>query len=192
MAGRIIAEILKQILKRGGRSVPKRLPPKPSPPVPKPPAPKPPAPKPPPPKPAPKPKPRDKKKDCKDCKGAAKCAAFANGEEGGAHGFMKGPSGDGKDSHHMPAASASPLPRDAGPAIKMDPADHKRTASHGSGAAAKKYQATQRKLIAQGKFRQAFMMDVADVKAKFGNKYNKGLAEAIAYMECLKRNKVVK
>ncbi|EKM98014.1 hypothetical protein, partial [Acidocella sp. MX-AZ02] len=64
---------------------------------------------------------------------------------GGAHGETKGPKGDGLDSHHMPAAQANEAgggpARDDGPAIQMEPEDHKDTMSNGSGEDAKLYRA---------------------------------------------------
>ncbi|WP_232729660.1 hypothetical protein [Herbaspirillum huttiense] len=51
---------------------------------------------------------------------------------GGAHGKTSKPTKDGKDSHHMPADDVSPLKRNEGPAIQMDPEDHKDTSSNGS------------------------------------------------------------
>jgi hypothetical protein len=132
---------------------------------------------------------------CRTC-GPNPCAALAGGApgahyKGGAHGVMKGPVGDGLDSHHMPSADASPLPRDMGPAIKMDPADHRRTASFGSSASAVAYRATQRRLIQSGRFSQAFAMDVADVRSEFGNKYDGAIAQAGAYLACLKQHRIV-
>ena len=128
---------------------------------------------------------------CTNCRNSP-CAQFANGTQGGAHGFMKGPVGDGLESHHMPAASVSPLPRDMGPAIRMSPADHASTASHASQPGGAAYRAAQGRLIQSGNFAGAFAMDVADVRAKFGNKYDVGIAEATAYMECLRRNGLVR
>lgn len=129
---------------------------------------------------------------CVSCRRNNPCAQYAAGTQGGAHGFMKGPSGDGLESHHMPAAAASPLPRDMGPAIRMSPGDHAQTASHPTqGASAAAYRVAQQRLIAGGNFRGAFAMDVADIRARFGSKYDVGIAEATAYMECLKRNGLV-
>jgi len=133
---------------------------------------------------------------CQSCR-QGPCAALAAGNpaakyKGGAHGLMRTPPGDGLDSHHMPAAAASPLPRDLGPAIKMDPTDHRQTASHGRGPAANAYRATQQRLIRSGNFSGAFAMDVADVRSKFGAKYDGAIAQATAYEECLKRHGIVK
>jgi hypothetical protein len=126
------------------------------------------------------------------------CAALAGGVpgtkyKGGAHAIMKGPVGDGLDSHHMPSADASaPFPRDMGPAIKMDPEDYRETASYGSSPAAVRYRATQRKLIQNGNFTAAFAMDVADIRSQFGSKYDGAIAQATAYMQCLKKHGLVR
>lgn len=81
----------------------------------------------------------------------------------------------------MPSAQASPLPRGDGPAIRMDPADHRRTASYGGGpdSPQQKYRDQQRALIEQGRFDDAFLMDVEDIQSKFGNKYDQHILEAI-------------
>lgn len=134
---------------------------------------------------------------CQTCRRNNPCAASAGGVpgtkfQGGAHGYMKGPKGDGLDSHHMPSKDASPLSEDMGPAIKMTPEDHRETASHGSGPDAIAYRATQRRLIAQGNFTAAFAMDVADIRSQFGSKYDGAIVQATAYMECLKKHGVVR
>ena len=46
----------------------------------------------------------------------------------------------------------------------------------------------QRNLIARGRAEAAFAMDVADIKTKFGSKYDEAIAEATAYLACLKKN----
>ncbi|WP_232111806.1 DUF637 domain-containing protein, partial [Pseudomonas guariconensis] len=56
---------------------------------------------------------------------------------GGAHRDTSKPVNDGYDSHHCPAQSCykgAPISSADGPAIKMDPADHKNTASYGRDA----------------------------------------------------------
>ena len=83
-----------------------------------------------------------------------------------------------REVHHMPADSASDVPREDGPAIEMDKEDHKKTASHGNSKEAREYRQKQKELIEQGKFREAFEMDVADIREKFGDKYDKAIAEA--------------
>ena len=51
--------------------------------------------------------------------------------KGGAHRDTTKPSGDGLESHHVPADSINGLPHNDGSAIKMDPADHKATSQLG-------------------------------------------------------------
>lgn len=82
----------------------------------------------------------------------------------------------------MPAKQANPsVHPDDGPAIQMDPADHRRTASYGGrkGSPQQAYRDKQAELIKQGKFDDAFMMDVDDIQSKFGNKYDDAILEAI-------------
>ena len=104
---------------------------------------------------------------------------------GGAHACTMLPPGDGMDSHHMPADSASPLPRWMGPAIKMDPMDHRQTTSYGGGANGPAY-SVRRALIAGGHTHAAFLLDVQEIRNKFPGKYDLGLAQATAYAACLK------
>ena len=98
---------------------------------------------------------------------------------GGLHGTTKLPVNDGLDSHHMPADSISPVDRDAGPAIQMEPVDHRRTASWGSSAAAQRYRQQQLDLINQGRFDDAIQLDIDDVQDKFPNKYDEAILEMI-------------
>jgi hypothetical protein len=61
----------------------------------------------------------------------------------------------------------------------MDPADHMKTASWGSSRSAKAYRAKQADLIEQGKYDEAFLMDVDDIQSKFGDKYDDAILEAM-------------
>lgn len=121
------------------------------------------------------------------------CAAFAclappvDGFGGGAHGCTKNPSGDGLDSHHMPADAASPLPRDMGPAIRMEPADHRRTSSYGVGATGPAGQLAQR-----GQVLAAFNLDAAEVETLFPGKYTASIVQARAYAECLRAHGMIR
>jgi hypothetical protein len=114
------------------------------------------------------------------------CAALACTPpyQGGAHACTSQPPGDGMDSHHMPADSATPLPRAMGPAIKMSPSDHWQTDSYGGGATGPGY-AARRALIAAGQGYRAFQMDAQEIRTKFPGKYDAGLAQAEAYAACL-------
>lgn len=102
---------------------------------------------------------------------------------GGSYGELKedGYGWPDHEVHHMPADSASELPRADGPAIAMDYTDHRQTASCGISKEAAEYRQEQKELITQGKFLEAFRMDVDDIHAKFGNKYDKAIAEAQEY-----------
>ena len=93
--------------------------------------------------------------------------------------------GEEYEVHHIPANSASDLPTSDGPAIAMDKADHLQTASYGYSKEAMEYRQEQRELIKQGKFMEAFQMDVNDIREKFGDKYDKAIAEAREYVKKL-------
>jgi hypothetical protein len=131
---------------------------------------------------------------CKTCPPA--CAYLACGipgtkYRGGADGCMTKPTGDGKDSHHMPADAYSPLkPRAAGPAIQMDPLDHQATTSYGGRVHGPLY-APQRALLARGQTMAALLMDVAEVKAAFGSKYDGAIGQMMLYAACLKKNGII-
>lgn len=138
-------------------------------------------------------KPATQTRTCQGCNPCLALAAGAGGKyKGGAHAFMSQPVGDGLDSHHTPAAAASPLPRDMGPAIQMDPADHWRTASNGRMPGSAAYIAAQRGMTGSGNFMGAVAMDAVDVHAKFGGKYDGALEQMMAYALCLKANNLVK
>jgi hypothetical protein len=73
--------------------------------------------------------------DGQDKKGGSYAYVFKEGE------------GDKYELHHMPADSASNLERNDGPAIKMEKANHRETASCGSSKEAREYRAVQKELI---------------------------------------------
>ncbi|MCF2910373.1 RHS repeat-associated core domain-containing protein [Pseudoalteromonas sp. DL2-H2.2] len=102
---------------------------------------------------------------------------------GGAHGKVRGVKGN--ESHHMPADSVSPLSKNKGPAISMDKADHRQTASWGNSKEAKAYRAQQKQLIDNGQFKEAQQMDVNDVQSKFGTKYDSAIREMQDYTDKL-------
>jgi len=73
------------------------------------------------------------------------------------------------------------------PAVEMDYADHEYTKSYKFSAEGKAFQERQIELIQQGKIMEALQMDVNDVlniqkSRNLGNKYNKGLYEAVHHM----------
>lgn len=102
-------------------------------------------------------------------------------QRGGAHGDVKGL--PGYESHHMPADSVSPLPTNQGPAIAMKIDDHRMTGSWGNSREARAYRKRQAELLEQGKFGEAQKMDVDDVRAKFGDKYNEAIDQMLKYTD---------
>jgi hypothetical protein len=111
-----------------------------------------------------------------------------NDYRGGSYGELKeeGYGWPDHEVHHMPADSASELPREDGPAIVMDYEDHRQTASYGFSKEAAEYRQTQRDLIAEGKFMEAQQMDIDDIHEKFDDKYDKAIAEAQEHARKLK------
>ena len=79
----------------------------------------------------------------------------------------------------MPADAINGLPRDKGPAIKMDPADHAQTASNGKMPGSNIYRAKQQQLIKQGRFGEAIQMDIDNIRKLFGNKYDEAIKQMI-------------
>jgi uncharacterized Zn-binding protein involved in type VI secretion len=115
-------------------------------------------------------------------------------EEGGPYKEMKKPPGDGKDAHHIPAKDSykhTGLDKNDGPAIKMDPKDHQKTASYGASDEAIAYRGEQKKLIDQGKFNEAMQKDIDDIKTKFPRKYDKALDGAVEYSKTIDSSKLL-
>lgn len=106
-------------------------------------------------------------------------------KKGGSYAEVKETSDENHEVHHMPAKSASELPESDGPAIKMEKEDHRQTASCGNSKEAQEYRQRQKELIEQGKFREAFQMDVDDIREKFGDKYDDAIAEAEKHVKKL-------
>ncbi|HYO62033.1 MAG TPA: hypothetical protein VER08_00095 [Pyrinomonadaceae bacterium] len=96
----------------------------------------------------------------------------------------------GGEVHHTPADSISPLSRGAGPGFRMEKADHMKTASWGKSKSAQAYRAKQKKLIEEGKFREAVEMDIKDVRSKFGNKYDEGISQMLEYLKTIPPDKL--
>lgn len=109
-------------------------------------------------------------------------------KKGGRYGeILKEGEGDKYEVHHMPADSVTKLERYDGPAIKMEKDDHRQTASCGNSKEAREYRAEQKKLIDQGKFREALKMDIDDIHEKFGSKYDEAIDEMLDYVNELER-----
>ncbi|WP_254712250.1 polymorphic toxin-type HINT domain-containing protein [Streptomyces sp. TRM64462] len=98
------------------------------------------------------------------------------GANGGKYGDLQ-PAGAGKEINHIPANSSSPLSKYSGPSIRMDYADHRAVYSTGSSLASQAWRMRQRELIDAGDFRGAIQMDVDDIRARFGSKYDEAITE---------------
>lgn len=125
---------------------------------------------------------KGKKKDCKALEGGTPGAKY----KGGKYGKIKnGGKARGQEAHHMPADAISPKSKFLGPAIQMDYADHRLTAScdHNNPAHA----AAQESLVSQGKagMMAAIAMDIADIRGLFGNKYDSAIAQMVAWAKCM-------
>lgn len=109
-------------------------------------------------------------------------------KKGGSYRDLKKTSdGEKHEVHHMPADYATNIEREDGPAIKMEKDDHRKTASCGSSREAREYREQQKKLIEQGKFREALQMDIDDIHEKFGDKYDDAINEMLDYVEQLEQ-----
>jgi RHS repeat-associated protein len=98
---------------------------------------------------------------------------------GGSYIGVKG--NTGTVAHHLLPDSISPISRDKGMAIQMDPADHVQTSSWGSSTSAKSYRSTMKDLIQTGRIRDALAMEIRDIRSKFGSKYNSAISGALRY-----------
>jgi hypothetical protein len=85
----------------------------------------------------------------------------------------------GGQVHHMPADSINGLPTSQGPAIWMYTHHHKKTASNGGSKEAKAYRRDQQKLIKQGDFTKAMLMDIQDVKKRFPGVYDLAIQQML-------------
>ena len=115
---------------------------------------------------------------------AAKGAKYAKGADyaGGAYKDLAG-TGRGLECHHCPSNAASPLSKGDGPAIQMDPGDHRQTASWGNSREARDYRSRQGEMIEGGDFKGAQQMDVDDIQSKFGNKYDDAIQQMQRYTD---------
>jgi len=101
-----------------------------------------------------------------------------------------GPNGTslGGEVNHMPAWNSweqsgdTTFSRDSAPSIWMEKADHRAMTSTGSSAESKAYRAEQAELIKEGKIMEAIQMDIDEIHEKYGNKYDEGIAEMLAYL----------
>lgn len=111
-----------------------------------------------------------------------------NEKQGGRFGdIFKEGEGNTKEVHHMPADSTTKLERGDGPAIKMDKADHRETASCGNSTEAQEYRAQQKQLVSEGKVREAIHMDIDDIHEKFGDKYDDAISQMLDYVDQIEK-----
>ncbi len=111
---------------------------------------------------------------------------------GGAHSQTSKPVNDNKDSHHMPADDASPLPKRDGPAIQMHPDDHRLTRSNGSVKGSAKYRQSIQELLEKGEWRKAMIKEIKDIRRiqkmiDEPGKYNEAMLEMLEYFRCLEK-----
>ena len=107
---------------------------------------------------------------------------------GGKHNDTKEPPNDKRDSHHCPAQGCykdAPISSADGPAIQMEPADHKQTQSWGNSKEAQNYRDEQRRLLSEGKLEEAIQMDIDDIRSQFGDKYDGAIQEMLDYSRTL-------
>ena len=83
--------------------------------------------------------------------------------------------------HHMPADSVSPLSHWKGTCIIMYTKDHAKTSSHGNSYKARLYRQKQKEYINQGKFLEAELMDIDEIREMYGTKYDKAINEKLSY-----------
>jgi hypothetical protein len=98
-------------------------------------------------------------------------------KEGGAFGWLDTA---GKDRHHMPADSVSPMSRTHGPAVRMDPADHARTRTYGS--------APGKQISTLDDFKREMDRDIRELQRRWPGKYDKGIAEMRQYARQLEKH----
>jgi hypothetical protein len=91
----------------------------------------------------------------------------------------------GGEVHHIPADSASSIPRDKGPAIWMEAEDHWRTGSYKRGSKPDLYRREQKALIEAGNYRGALSKDFWDLRKNFGKKYDEAFKQSIEYAKKL-------
>lgn len=107
-------------------------------------------------------------------------------KKGGRYGdIFKAGESDLVEVHHIPPDCVTDLSRRDGPAIRMDKADHRMTASCGNSFETRQYIYKQRQLINEGRFSEAVKMDIDDIRSKFGDKYDDAINEMLEYIDKL-------
>ena len=109
--------------------------------------------------------------------------------QGDAHSETSLPKNDGLDSHHLPAKSVSGIddPVNRGPAIQMDPLDHRATKSNWGTTGSAFYRTDIGQKIEDGDMRGAMAAEIREVRRAAQevsgdqSKYNIALGEALDY-----------
>ncbi|QND97510.1 putative deoxyribonuclease RhsC [Burkholderia cenocepacia] len=124
------------------------------------------------------------------------CLKKGNPEGNGPYrgGSKGGVSRPGVDGHHMPADAVTSsqdgyLGYRDGPAIAMDPNDHKGTSSYKNSTAARQYRDKLAGMIASGNYRGAMATEILDIRrvartAGDPIRYNTAMQEMLAYAKC--------
>jgi hypothetical protein len=100
--------------------------------------------------------------------------------------------GNGLERHHMIADKPSPIPRNEGPSIQMEVADHRMTGGWGRSADSQAYRAAQQKLLDNGDTAGALQMSIKDVRQLFGTKYDGAISEMLKDTGYVEINGVIK
>lgn len=90
--------------------------------------------------------------------------------------------------HHMPPKSSGQIlneNKDISPAIIITKKDHEKTRSYGKKLSSLKFQKSQKKLINEKKYTQAFENEKNDIISNFGSRYNKQLNQVENYVQTL-------
>lgn len=106
--------------------------------------------------------------------------------------------GDGLDAHHMPARSTTDLSSSDGPAIQMEPKDHRETSSFGGGKNAEKYRNELQDKFNNGNARSAMAQEIYDVRRAAkevsgdARKYNQAMRQMLEYAKKIMKEELVK
>lgn len=107
--------------------------------------------------------------------------------QGGKHSRVREDSQLGvRESHHVPPKSVSPHGVSGGPSISMDYADHRSLPSTGRSTVSPASQALAR-LANSGPagYLAAMTTEIADIRSKFGNKYDPAIAWMLLWAACM-------
>ncbi|UCC31226.1 MAG: hypothetical protein JSU86_02900 [Phycisphaerales bacterium] len=69
------------------------------------------------------------------------------------------------------------------PAIQMQPPDHRKTVSCGSGRKSVEYRKKQAELIKAGHWKETKQMNIDDIRSRFGDKYDAAKLEMLEYSD---------